>query len=71
MKNFLTELVILLSSLILIAIFALLMGLPVMWLWNWIMPTVFALGKITFWKAVGINLLCGLLFRGKTTVHDN
>lgn len=47
-------------------IFTLLFGLPTMWLWDWLMPTIFGLKTITFWQACGINLLCGILFqRGK------
>ncbi len=39
-------------------------GLPVMWLWNWLMPTLFGLPLITFWQAVGLLILCHLLFKG-------
>ena len=66
MKDFLTNLVVFLGTLVLIGFIALLLGFPVMWLWNWIMPAIFALPRVTFWQAVGINLLCGFLFR--TTV---
>lgn len=41
---------------------ALILGLPLMLLWNWIMPEVFYLETITFWQAVGLNLLTGILF---------
>ncbi|HLD90538.1 MAG TPA: hypothetical protein VI911_05915 [Patescibacteria group bacterium] len=41
----------------------LLLAFPVMWLWNWLMPTIFGLMKLTFWQSLGINLLCGFLFR--------
>lgn len=44
---------------------AMLIGFPTMWLWNWIMPELFGLPLIGFWKAVGINLLSAILF-GKT-----
>lgn len=45
----------------LIVLLAILMALPTMWLWNWLMPTIFGLTKITFWQALGINLLTGIL----------
>jgi len=45
------------------------LALPVMWLWNWLMPDLFGLAEIGFWQALGINLLSGLLF--KTTVSAN
>ncbi len=42
---------------------ALLFTFPTMWLWNWLMPAIFGLIKISFWQALGLNLLCGLLFK--------
>ena len=68
--NFFTNLVAFIVALVFVAIFALILAFPVMWLWNWIMPAVFGLIKITFWQALGINLLCGFLFRGTTTVKS-
>lgn len=70
MNNFFTNLVAFIVALVFVAIFALILAFPVMWLWNWIMPAVFGLIKITFWQALGINLLCGFLFRGTTTVKS-
>ncbi|MGH9732664.1 MAG: hypothetical protein ACRD4A_13280 [Candidatus Acidiferrales bacterium] len=35
-----------------------------MWLWNWLMPTIFNLPTIGFWQAVGILLLAQILFKG-------
>lgn len=40
-----------------------LFSLPVMWLWNWLMPVIFGLKTITMWQAWGLNVLCGLLFK--------
>lgn len=68
--NFFTNLVTFIVAIVFVAIFALILAFPVMWLWNWIMPAVFGLIKITFWQALGINLLCGFLFRGTTTVKS-
>ena len=45
-------------------VFAVLVAFPVMWLWNWVIPDIFGLPTITFWQAFGLNLLCGLFFRG-------
>ena len=45
---------------IVIVFFGLLFAFPTMWLWNWLMPTIFGLTKITFWQALGINLLTGI-----------
>lgn len=42
---------------------ALILGLPLMLLWNWLMPTIFGLTEITFWQAVGLNFLSSILFK--------
>ncbi len=43
---------------------AALFGLLVMTLWNWLMPSLFALKAITFWQAIGLVVLCKILFGG-------
>ena len=37
--------------------------LPLMWLWNWLMPMIFGLPVITFWQSFGIIILSNLLFK--------
>jgi hypothetical protein len=41
------------------------LGALVMWLWNWIMPTLLT-GAMTidYWRALGLLLLCRILFGG-------
>lgn len=53
-----------LSSILLIAIFAFIFSLPIMWLWNWLMPAIFGLTKITWVQALGLSALSGFLVRG-------
>lgn len=48
------------------ALLALLMALPVMWLWNWLMPKIFGLITINFWEALGLCLLTSALFKGSS-----
>lgn len=43
---------------------ALLCALPTMLLWNAVMPELFHVPAISFWQALGLLLLSGLLFRG-------
>jgi hypothetical protein len=40
----------------------LIIGLPVMLLWNWLMPLIFGLTKISFLQALGLSLLGNMLF---------
>ena len=37
-------------------------GFGIKLLWNWLMPTLFGLGTITYWQAVGLFLLAKLVF---------
>ena len=46
-----------------IGLVVVLFGWPLMGLWNWLMPTIFGLPTITFWQAVGLNLLSTILFK--------
>lgn len=33
-------------------------------LWNWLMPAIFGGREITFWQALGLLMLCRILFGG-------
>jgi len=37
-------------------------SVAVMLLWNWLMPPLFGLMTISFWQALGIIVLCRILF---------
>ena len=39
------------------------------WLWNTTMPQVFGTREITFWQAVRLLLLAGILFGGHAAVQ--
>ena len=47
-------------------VLALVLSLPVMWLWNWLMPDLFNLPEISWIQAWGISLLSGFLFKGSS-----
>src|ERR1700677_1734008 len=44
------------------AAFLSLAGFVLMSLWNYLMPVIFHLGVITFWQALGLFILCKILF---------
>jgi hypothetical protein len=54
-----------------IAIIVVLLGYPVMLLWNWLMPELFGLSEVTFWQAIGLNILCTILFRPSINVKKD
>ena len=39
-------------------------ALPIMWLWNWLVPSLFGLATIKWVEAVGLGLLSKLLIGG-------
>ena len=39
-------------------------GEVVMHLWNWLLPMLFGWRQITFWQALGLLVLCRILFGG-------
>lgn len=47
-----------------IALFVVLGGLVVQWLWNWLLPALFGVPRVTFWQALGLLALCRILFGG-------
>ena len=46
------------------ALFITLASFVVMNLWNWLLPGIFGFHLITFWQAIGILILCKILFGG-------
>src|SRR5258708_15092540 len=47
-----------------IALFVVLGGELVLHLWNWLLPPLFGWRAITFWQALGLLVLCRILFGG-------
>ena len=66
MKNNILEAILLIVGLIVLA--AILLALPLQLLWNWLMPTLFNLPVITFWQALGLNMLAGILFKSNINI---
>lgn len=54
-----------------VVVVTLLTALPVMWLWNWLMPDLFALQTITFWQALGLSFLTALLFKSNVPSQNS
>ncbi|MFP4364758.1 MAG: hypothetical protein ACLFR1_12930 [Spirochaetia bacterium] len=52
------------------ALLALIFGLVVMALWNWLMPEIFGLPVISYWQAWGLVLLAHILFKGPGSRHE-
>jgi hypothetical protein len=61
------KLIMVLGVIALVIIVAFLLAFPTMWLWNYLMPVIFGLIKISFWQALAMNLLCGFLFKSTSS----
>ncbi len=53
-----------------ITLLGILLGLPLQLLWNWLMPTIFNLPTITFWQAMGLNIMASILFKDNSVKND-
>lgn len=51
-------------AVVLIILGGAIMAIPVMMIWNSVIPDMFGLGTITYPDAWGLYVLCGLLFKG-------
>ena len=56
---------------IMLFVVAALMSLPVMLLWDWLMPGIFGLRTITWFEAWGLLFLCGILFKSHNSVNKD
>lgn len=69
MNNLFAKISLFVITIVVIIAMLILMAYPTMWLWNWLMPTIFGLTtKITFWQAFGINILSSLLFKSPNNI---
>lgn len=46
-------------------------AIPTMLLWDWLMPTLFGLKTITFFQAIGVNALTGILFKSSASASKS
>lgn len=72
MSSLINALAVLIVGLALIVFISFLLSLPVMLLWDAVMPSIFTgLHEITWLQAWGLSLLCGLLFKSHTTTKKD
>lgn len=62
MNKLVSKALIIISALVMYTFVSVVLSIPVLLLWNWLMPTIFGITKITLGQAWGISLLCGILF---------
>lgn len=62
MKTFIEFLTLFLIGILVVLFFGLILAYPFMLLWNWLMPAMFGLVKITFWQSYGFMVMVRLFF---------
>jgi hypothetical protein len=61
-----------LGGIVMVVFISFLLSLPVMLLWDAVIPSIFTgLREITWVQAWCLSLLCGLLFKSNTTVKKD
>ena len=56
-------------AIIMMVLWSLVLAWPFQLLWNWLLPAIYGLGKITFFQAFGLKLLLALVF-GRMSIED-
>jgi hypothetical protein len=57
-----------LAAIGMVVVVAILLAWPTQWLWNnTLIGAVNGFNPIGFWQALGINILCGILFRNNNS----
>ena len=71
MEKFIETLSIVMVYLVTLLFVVLLLSWPFQLLWNWLMPTIFGLTKITILQAVGLLFLSAFIFKGNVQTENN
>ena len=62
---------IVLAALGMVVVVGVLLAWPTQWLWNnALVGAVDGVNPIGFWQALGINILCGILFRNNSSSNS-
>ena len=70
MDDLYETLIISLTLAITVVIIGLIVAFPIMWLWNFVMPAVFGLTRITFWQAFALYALSNIFFKSDRSSKD-
>lgn len=61
----------LLLGLLITAVFGLIAAIPLYFLWNWLMPSIFGLSIISYAQAWGLVWLTSILFKSSSSSRSN
>jgi len=57
-------------SVVVAVVIGILAGMPIFFLWNWLMPEIFDLPSISFLQAIGLSVLSSCLFSRSSASSD-
>ena len=66
LAKFLGTIVGVIIVLALLALFSIIGAIPLYFLWNWLMPVIFAIKEVTFSQAWGLLFLTSILFKNSS-----
>lgn len=66
-KAIVTGLMAMLLVAVICAVVGIVMAIPIYYLWNWLMPTIFGISEITYWQAWGLYWLSALLLKSSSS----
>jgi len=58
---------VILLGMIIAGVIGLLVAIPILWLWNWLMPSIFGITTISYWEAWGLYYLAALLIKSTSS----
>lgn len=70
MENFFEIIGTFIVALLIACVIDLVMAVPIMLLWNWLMPLIFHLPELTFWQTFGFCILLILLIPHNTSSRN-
>lgn len=58
-------------TVLLSAVFSLILSMPTYFLWNWLVPSIFGIREITILESWGISFLAGISFKNNININYN
>lgn len=73
MEKFLAAVAVSIGAIVLVCFIAVVCSIPTWLLWNWVVPDITkgAVTEINLLQALGLNILCGILFKSSSSGSKN
>ncbi len=71
MEDIIKGVFIVIIALLVFVVFSLILAIPILFLWNWLIPTIFEGNTINYFQAWGLLVLCGILIKSTSSNSSN